>query len=395
MTRDMHGGRVRAALAVALSLALVSLTAIAGCGTAETVHKRAGDDHYNVGLSILRFGYTHTDGSTETVAAAVWYPAAQEPQPYTYETADDYHSRVAFDSPLDAYGMPYPLVFFAHGGYGCGYDSAFFAEYLAARGYVVVAPDFVDTEPPLYGEQIAFGRIWEGSTGSLREVLAVSRRFVEDMDADRDLLLAYLAEHRLHHVSFVLDMIVAESASPSSFLYGAMDEEAIGICGHSLGGITTLGKTGAHPDASFHDQRFKAALLFSSSAYPFEESLDGIAVPMMLLIGDDDPSFMHPELPRRATFDRAPAPRYLAILRNAGHFAFSNSVCGSKPLWKAAEKDPQVNAICRYGYDFMQAHLLGIPAALVELEVPDAAFVYYAWEEQAGNLHEWGEKPPP
>lgn len=152
------------------------------------------------------------------------------------------------NSPLDTSDAPYPPVFFAHGAYGCGYDSAFSREYLAARSYVVVAPDFVDTRPPLYEERIAFGRVGEGNTGSVKEVLAVARRFAEDMSADRSLPLSYLAEHRLGHVSLVVGRLAAENASPRSFPYGAIDEGKMGIYGYSLGGLTSPGKIGAHPD---------------------------------------------------------------------------------------------------------------------------------------------------
>jgi predicted dienelactone hydrolase len=329
----------------------------------------------------------------ETITAAVWYPAAEESLPYTYEVSEDFRSEVALDSPVDASGAPYPLVFFAHGGYGCGYDSAFFTEYLAARGYVVVAPDFVDTRAPLYREQIAFGRIGEGNTGSVREVLAIARQFTEDMEDDSESFLSYLAEHRLGHVSFVLDEILAENAEPSSFLYGAIDEKALGMCGHSLGGTTTLGKTGAHPDTVYQDERFKAALLFSAPPYPFEQSLQDIAVPVMLMVGDDDPAFMHPELPRHLIFTNATAPKYLAVVEDANHFSFSNRVCGSTSLHLAAESNGKANAICRYGHDFFEAYLLDSSSALAGLHEPDPAFVYYAWEESPGELHQWGEEP--
>ena len=386
-------GWTKTSLVGLLLLALIIASVLTGCSSREPAREEPGDGPFNVGLRIVHFDYGRPDGSVETVTAAVWYPATDEPLPYTYYSAGDYRSEVALDSPLDASGAPYPLVFFAHGGYGCGYDSAFFTEYLAARGYVVVAPDFVDTSPPLYEEQLAFGRIGEGDTGSIREVLAVAQRFVEDMEGKRELLLSYLSEHRLNHVSFVLDEILAENVEPSSFLCGAIDEKALGISGHSLGGVTALGKIGAHPDVSFRDDRFKAALLLSTPAYPFEQSLQNIAVPTMLMVGDDDPAFLHPELPRHVTFDNAIPPKYLAIVWDANHFAFSNRVCGSTPLYLAAENDSKINAICRYGLDLFEAYLQGSSFALAELREPDPAFVYYAWEEIPGELPKWGEEP--
>lgn len=97
---------------------------------------------------------------------------------------------------------------------------------------------------------------------------------------------------------------------------------------------------------------------------------------MTLMVGDNDPAFMHPELPRRAVFDGAPPPRYLAVAGDADHFPFGDRVRGKTRLHIAAENDAQANAVCRYGHEFMRAYLRGSSSAPEEIEEPDVAFAY-------------------
>lgn len=82
-------------------------------------------------------------------------------------------------------------------------------------------------------------------------------KFIGLASADRKLLFDYLAEHRLNHVSFLIDKMQELNRKPGSIFYGVINEEAGGICGHSLGGVTALGKIGAHPDSCFEDSRIK------------------------------------------------------------------------------------------------------------------------------------------
>ena len=353
---------------------------------------------FNVGLSLLDFEYKHPDGKQEVVTTAIWYPTIETPQPYTYYNnrgEGNVESEVVLNSSVIKKDGPYPFILFAHGAFGTGYNVAYFAEYLANRGYIVVAPDYVDTKPPDYTQQIAFARIKGGNVGNPLQVLRVAGQFVKDMAEDRDFFLSYLAEHRFRHTSFVIDKIIELNRDKNSIFYQTIKEDVIGVCGHSEGGLTILGKIGAHPDKQFKDNRIKAALVFSAPAYPFEESLNNIAVPIMLMVGDNDSPAVHPELPRRIIYDKAKLPKFYLVLKNATHFSFGNKGCGQLPLDQAVEDNPQPNAICRYGLAFFEKYLRGNLSGGKQLDQTDPAWAYYIKEEKEGGALEWGKEPPP
>lgn len=349
---------------------------------------------FQVGLKILDFEYKRPNRPKETVTVAVWYPTDKEPSRYVYRGVPPGVSRLALEAPLAARGRPYPLVLFAHGGFGSGFNSAFFMEYLASHGYIVVAPDYVDTAPPDYRRQVAFSRMSAQNRGASLSVLRILPQWLRDMSEDRSFMLSYLAEHRFRHTSFVLDEMVRQNRDPKTVFYRSIREEALGVCGHSEGGLTVLGKVGAHPDAQFRDGRIKAALVFSAPAYPFETTLENIDLPLMLMTGDDDTPALHPELPRRLIYNEAKPPKYYLVLKNADHFSFGNQVCGSLLLCEAVEKNPQANAICQYGLALFDRYLRASSAAQAQLATTDSAWAYYVKEERAGDTVEWGKEPP-
>ena len=209
---------------------------------------------YNVGLTTMDFDYVNIHGKKEIITAAVWYPTEEEPHLYTYHTARDYESKVAFNASAVAKGGPYPLLLFIHGGFGSGYDSAYLTEYLARHGYIVVAPDYVDTRPPEYTEPIAFSTIKGGKQTPAITVFKVAEEWIQDMNANREFFLSYLAEHRFYHTSYLIDKMLDLNADSRSMFYHAIQADAIGMIGYSEGGVTTLGKIGTHPDAQMRDE---------------------------------------------------------------------------------------------------------------------------------------------
>jgi predicted dienelactone hydrolase len=376
----------------------VNTTAVPAHTCADEIASRPyGKKTFNVGLRIIEFVRSHRDGDREVLTAAIWYPSEEEPRPFTYHTEEDYESKLGLNASLATKGGPYPLVIFAHGAYGSGYNSAFFMEHLARHGYIAAALDYVDTVPPSYKRQIAFSRIKSGNTGHPLLVVAIAGRFVRDMNRDRDLLLTYLAEHRLGQTSSVIDEMIKMNRDPTAAFHQAIREDAIGIVGHSLGGLTALGKIGAHPDEQFRDDRIRAALIFSAPVYPFEKTLKNIDVPIMLMAGDDDAPALSPELPRRVLYDEARPPKFYLVLKNATHFAFANRGCGGLPLYRAVEENAQVRAICRYGMAFFEKYLRRDSSTdRRDTPVPpDPAWAYFVKEEKPGERSEWGAEPPP
>ncbi|MBU1870572.1 dienelactone hydrolase family protein, partial [Patescibacteria group bacterium] len=285
---------------------------------------------FNPGLNIMDFDFNNSiTGKKEKITAAVWYPTDAEPQSFVYHDSEDLQSKVALDAPISKKAAPYPLIIFSHGAFGSGYNTAYFMEYLARQGYIAVAPDYIDTAPPKYEEEIAFSRIKTGKTFSNLQVLRAAKEFVDDANAEVEFMFSYMEKHRLNHTSFVIDQITALNRDPSSDFYQTINEEAIGMAGHSLGGLTTLAKTGAYPKPGYTDERIKAALLFSAPAHPFENTVNQIDIPIMFMVGDnDEPNYGPKDVPRRAVYDSAVSPKYLLIIKNSTHFTFGNSGCG-------------------------------------------------------------------
>ncbi len=369
-----YGGAVLIIIFMTLGLFSSSLQAI-------------GSNPYNVGLRIFDFDYVNIHGKKEIITAAVWYPTQDAPSPFTYHTTKDYQSLVALNARLATAGGPYPLVFFAHGAFGSGYSSAYLMEYLASYGYIVVGPDYVDTKPPGYTEPIAFSTIKDGKGAPTPMVLQASKQWLADMNAKRDFFLSYLAEHRFYHTSFLIDKMLEFNNDRSSVFYQSIKADAIGMVGHSEGGVTVIGKVGGHPDEKFKDDRIRAALVFSAPAYPFENTLDNIYVPLTLMVGDHDEPSLGPNLPRSLIYDDASGPKYSFVLKDADHFSFTNSVAGADPLYLATENNPQANVICRYSLAFFQRYLRRETDANTQLVAPDPEWASYSAVIPSGEFN--------
>ena len=177
------------------------------------------------------------------------------------------------------------------------------------------------------------------------------------MNADPELLLAYLEEHRLGQTRFVLDQALSWNADPASAFYQRIDPSRVGIVGWSLGGLTALALVGAHPDPEMREARIRAALLLSAPPYPFQDSLAQIGVPTMQMEGDNDPPNVGPDFPRRLVYDEAPPPKYHLVLDHTTHYDFGNRPAGSLPLDEAIDEIPGLNAIAEYGLAFFDRYV--------------------------------------
>lgn len=347
---------------------------------------------YNAGLTIIDLPYTTVKGKSETITTAVWYPTQQEPKQFTYHVNKDFTSMVALNAST-APGGPFPLVLFAHGGFSSGYASAYFMEYLAKNGFIVAAPDYVDTKPPEYIEPIAFSTIKKGKADPTLQVLRAARTWLDDMNADRQFFLSYLEEHRLNHTSFVIDQMLKLNTDSSSLFYQKINRDKIGAMGHSEGGLTILGKIGAHSNNAYKDGRIKVALLFSSPVHPFENNLASIQIPTMAMAGDTDKESVGVDAPRKLLYERASVPKYYLVVKNATHFTFSNQEYQGLPLYQTVEQNPQTNVISRYGLAFFQKYLKNDPSADTQLATTDPNLVYYSKEEKPGDIFEQGTEP--
>jgi len=189
----------------------------------------------------------------------------------------------------------HPLVVFSHGNNGIRFQSVFFALHLASHGYVVASPDH-------------HGNTFADTLAGIVDPLVVTNR-----PAD---------------MSFVIDEMLALSATPGSILDGAVDADRIGASGHSFGGFTSFilaGGTGS-PFGAFLDERVKAIFPQAPAAALPEALFRNIDVPTLIIGGTIDRTTPFPTNQQRP-YDLIPSgPSIVALaeLANGGHFTFSD-----------------------------------------------------------------------
>ena len=211
---------------------------------------------------------------TRTLVTEVWYPAEGRTQPAELR-----------DAPLDRSQAPYPLIVFSHGYTGVRRQSVSYTGHLASHGYVVISPDY-----PL-SNGLAPGGARAGD--------------VLNQPAD---------------VSFLIDSFLGFADEPGNPLEGAIDETAIGLTGHSLGGLTTILAT----FGPLADPRVKAALpLAPVSCLVGSQTYEDSHTPLLVVSGSDD-QLVAFESARQA-YDAANPPKYLLKLLGGNHMRFADT----------------------------------------------------------------------
>ncbi len=142
---------------------------------------------------------------------SIWYPTAVGAK----GTAVSYGFGL-FPSPLGAQeGVapakgPFPTVAFSHGNQGVPEQSVFLTEGLAARGYVVVAPEHIGNSFTTFDEK----------------------------------LFAAVTLWRPKDLSAAVDRLTKPQAGDPPWLAGLADTEKLAVTGHSFGGYTSLAFAG-------------------------------------------------------------------------------------------------------------------------------------------------------
>jgi predicted dienelactone hydrolase len=311
---------------------------------------------YNVGFTIYDFNYTNKDGEEELLTTAVWYPTMEDTTLFTYN--NDFTSYVAYNAIPDKKYGPYPLIVFNHGAYASGIRSLPFTEHLASEGFIVASCDYSDTMPIEFAIQIASDRT-KGEEGVVdpEVVLDTIDAFAEAM-TNKEIALSYLEKFRLKKASFVIDSMLELNEDKSSLFYSVINENNIGMAGHSLGGLTALGLIGKHPEEDMKDERIKAALVVSAPAYPFETSTGTIDIPIMVIHGDLDLPRIMPSVLRRITYDNAKPPKFYLVVNRCSHFATSNIACKKyETILDCRNNDVQIVTINKYASAFFRRFL--------------------------------------
>jgi predicted dienelactone hydrolase len=277
-------------------------------------------------------GYTVT--TISGLRVALWYPTLTTATRYAYNSR---FSGLVAKNAAPGCG-PTPLVVFSHGLGGCGTQSLFLAEELARHRYVVAAPDHDDATFCTVDNT-------RGSFSNMKpqEPLAdpaawTDRTYIDRRDDLEDLIDALL-----------VDPVYA----------GAIDANAIGAAGHSLGGYTVLGLGGAW--SSWKDSRVKAVLALSPYIQPFtvHQTLPTMQIPVMYQGGQFDvgetPWLQGPN----GAYAQSNPPKYFAELRAASHFIWSNVACSRVSSVQACLLLPDPSLIDAYGIAFFDAYLKG------------------------------------
>lgn len=346
---------------------MILVLAIVGCGVmGAAAEARSPQPSFNVGYRTLDLEYGK-DGEAKPLTVAVWYPTAAEPKPHNY--GGPTNGKVALDAaPLTTRGL-LPMLVFSHGYGGSGLSAVFFTERLAARGWIVAAPDHHDRHSAVRiraGQLADFDR-W-GFWRHAREIAASGPE-------DRGKYLYRLDEMRL-----VIDRMVA-----CGDFRGLVDSNRVAVGGHSFGGYTALGLCGTIEER--HDPRVKAVLLFSTGAggYLFREAeLAAVRIPSMLFMGEREEDQVRgsktmSELSGKIHGSLSP-PKYLLVIKGASHFSFNHRFVDNRRTRLLSGTETQFEAIRRYSIAFLEKHVAGKEDADHVLERSDRMLTRYLRE---------------
>ncbi|MCU0723508.1 MAG: alpha/beta fold hydrolase, partial [Planctomycetes bacterium] len=305
---------------------------------------------YRVGFAILDFPY-ETGGEKKTMAVAVWYPTDVPASPFVYGGPSK--GFVAKDAPPRAAGGPFPLLVFSHGYGGAGTGAAFFTEALAARGWIVAAPDHNDPE--------SAARSRTGQNGNIAEKLALLRTAREISRSGPETRDKFA--WRLDEMKAALDGMIASEK------FGKLvDANRVAVGGHSMGGFSSLGVCGTIPER--RDPRVKAVLVFSSGAagYLFrKEELEAVDLPAMVWIGEREQDDERGEQTMREIVEKVfraiSAPGYYLEVREGTHFSFNGRFADNALARRLSGTDEQHEVIRRYSIAFLEKHVAGRPDA--------------------------------
>ena len=231
-----------------------------------------------------------------TLTVDVWYPVdegdAAGVAPSVYEFPGiNYPSTVALADPVASSDGPFPLVVYSHGSGGLRYVAGFFTEALAARGFVVAAPEHT------------------GNT-AIDSVTGASATREE------------IARFRPADVQATITGMLAANADPADPLAGRVDGEHIGAVGHSAGAYGVFTAVAGFDDIPA-DPRIDAVVAMAPVVPPEVKDVD---VPTMVISGTLDTSTTIARQTELAWKTIPGRPLYRVDLKGAGHHSFDD-VC--------------------------------------------------------------------
>lgn len=331
----------------------------------SAVSTAPGCSTYSIGYSVLSDQLAFRDQPVP-FKIAVWYPSSQMPSAAAYPIGSNQIETELVKDGTCASGK-HPIVFYSHGATGSGTSSFFICELLAKNGFIVVAPDFLDTvyvtriDQPVPFDSYLWMRT-DQYISFLRE-LGLNKASKEGRN-----LYAY----RPAQLKQTMEKVFALNKESKNFLFNHIDESRIGLFGHSFGAWTSLLLGGASPD--LHDKRIKAVVALSGPVNEHVYSvasandLDSVNVPLLFEYGEQEPAKGRQD-DKTFLFDKAKSPKMLLSIKDADHLSFSGGVKGEhKTVNEYLNADVPRKTISETTLDFFNAFINGADASKDKLK---------------------------
>lgn len=260
----------------------------------------------------------------------------------------------------------FPLIIHIHGYGGTGDGSTRLNTEIAAAGYVILSPSMVD----LYQGERINGKLGELiRNGTLDHARGPNnKRDWFDHKANGGI-------QRVQEARWLLDYFTNPNSPVPEAFRGQYNINNVAMSGHSFGGYTTLGVAGVaeHPSA----KNLKAILLYSPGPGIWTpDDYQGITVPMMMQWGDEE---LNKDEESICCYENCAGPSFMAILKDTGHFAWSDHLFLFKRLPAQVKANRIFNTITRLSLDFFDGYLKNDKAALNRLRTEQAGLTRYEY----------------